>query len=468
MPDPDETQEQIRLLKSQGRVTHIVAPAGDLELSSSALVRRCISAELDHPVALPDGTVAVFAPDGLPPTLEALQVTVLAVAQVSGEAASRRSSDADRLVAIDSALRDLEARISGDLSFVRSRAEWAAKPAPPAGEDAPPAPRDVDSALADAAPKSTDLAEDSPFSEAEDTTDPLVLHQISTPENTTLLTVEPTEEDCDHAPDAPDAPDAPGEEGQDVLDPPNEMAPDGDTADPLGTNAMAPDEHIEEGQLDPVPDTPDPDLSAALTFLPAGEPAQEMVAPERPDAIAPTTPDLGPERDDANSAAWVDAEKLDSLMSVVERQGQALEAVVARLETLADQPAPRPDMAQANRYFARFATAFAKAVARLEAASDRLEALPDRDSGSALGEGIAAVREELSHLVSALAHRSASDDAADIAQLIALQEVVVRQMAAVLDAQSSGQEPPLSEFLTDLRHTIAEIIAEQKRAAIAS
>ena len=69
----DETAAYVEFLRGRGRITHIVSNAVDAEVSTMALVQRCLASGVDVPVPLPDGTVGIHLPDGLPAALKSLK-----------------------------------------------------------------------------------------------------------------------------------------------------------------------------------------------------------------------------------------------------------------------------------------------------------------------------------------------------------------------------------------------------------
>lgn len=459
MSTPDETEDHIRLLQSQNRITHVVSNAGAEAVSSSALVQRCLSAGLEDPVPLPDGSVAIYAPNGLPKALEALNVSVRSVSATPGSGPSARTSDADRLVAIDAAIRELEARINGDLSLARGNA-------PGTG-----------SAPASETPDETGGAE-VPLS-AEATEEPLVLD--ATEADAAEAVPDPEGGDLPDAPmeptDVPPAQDeieevtSAEEETFDAADlpfvPSAGAAEEGDEAPVMAEEAVempTDDALLDAAEPEPPLEAPADPMDQDISEVPVGVPEPD---PEPSDAAV--TPGADPQAMEALKAQMADradhlAGELKVLAEGLLRQEQSLTDLRAQVDTLAARPAPRPDMTETNKAFARFTTALSHALSRLESVSDQLEGARPGQADTALVDGLATIGKGLSDLAAGGPDRAAPD----LGHVIELQEVMVRQMAAILEGRSLGQDRALSEFLADLRHTIAEVVANQERTTLAS
>ena len=211
------------------------------------------------------------------------------------------------------------------------------------------------------------------------------------------------------------------------------------------------------------------EAAAALPFIPsaqAAEPPDEAATPSvdfAADQVA--EPLVAPGADHVVDAM---AAQIEELTEAIAGQEREITALGAQLAALAERPVPRPDMSEANGHMARFATAFARALERLEAASARLETLSDPQQDTTIVEALEAIGATVSDVAEHVAGGSGRVISPDLERMIALQEVLVRQTATILDARPVGHDFAMSEFLTDLRHTIAELIAEQKRTALAS
>ncbi|MEO0691951.1 MAG: hypothetical protein AAFY90_03635, partial [Pseudomonadota bacterium] len=332
MSATDETQDHIRLLKSQGRITHIVSSIADAPTSSTALVQRCLSAGLDNPVPLPDGTVAVYAPDGPPSTLEALQMTVMAITPASTGGSGNRASDADRLVAIDSALRELEGRINGDLRFVR------AGPAPYAEAEDEITEADgstteaVDLAVAD---ENVGDATSGELSDAaaplEVATDPLVLHPSG----------DLVEDDADasgpsDAIVAIEEKDLGKKSGS--IEPPiiEERADSSGSCDPVGSSGPG---ATEDANTEPLSSD---EAAAELPFIPssqAAKPSDEAPTLSAECAVEELAePLIGRDADEAINAMVA---KIEELTEAIAGQEREITALGTQLAALADRPVPR-------------------------------------------------------------------------------------------------------------------------------
>ncbi|MEO0692209.1 MAG: hypothetical protein AAFY90_04960, partial [Pseudomonadota bacterium] len=211
------------------------------------------------------------------------------------------------------------------------------------------------------------------------------------------------------------------------------------------------------------------EAAAELPFIPSSQavkPSDEAQTLSAECAVEELAePLIGHDADEAINAM---AAKIEELTEAIAGQEREITDLGAQLAALADRPVPRPDMSEANGHMARFATAFARALERLEAASARLETLQDPQQDTAIVEALEAMGAKVSDVVEDAAGGAGQAISPDLGRMIALQEVLVRQTATILDARPVGHDFAMSEFLTDLRHTIAELIAEQKRTALAS
>ena len=126
-------------------------------------------------------------------------------------------------------------------------------------------------------------------------------------------------------------------------------------------------------------------------------------------------------------------------------------------------------MTEANRAVARFATAFAHGLSRLEQVSDRLDAAPQPEPAAEPHPVFAEISAGISNLASALAATPHTRTGGpDLEHLVSLQTVMIRQLSAILDAQRPRAEDAVGEFLADLRHSVAEIAAGHAQSAQAS
>lgn len=536
----EETAAYVEFLLGLGRISHIVTAASGAEVSTMALVQRCLASGAEMPVPLPDGTVAVHLPDGVPAALESLKVSVteLAEREEAQDAAPEEPGQGsmERLDAIDAALRDIEA------SMTSSEETPAAEMAPPEliDEDVdlpnPEHEAEIDEPMsAENAPsESADFAEEGP--PLEDTSEPVeeldssptvddvsepvleddanvVVAQDNTddPEADAAEEVADIQEEAESEAVAPIAFDEVAEDTEEVIVseddaavvPAEEETLDGsDSA--LGPTQVEPSEteenHSEESVAeDPLeipsePVAPGEEPSDQAEQAEEAEPiADSLVQPtevtptdEEPADAAPSieeaTLELTPEQivsDEGGSGAVTEtpthlsdaegyaviADKLDALSDAIAEQSRRLDNIAEKQEALASRPIPRLDTSEINRWFARFTTAFSQALARLE------RVIEENGLGSEVTtapSGLDEIKANLSTVVTLLTEaRSEGSDGAQIAKVIELQEVTMRQVSALMEVGLMGSEPVLSEFLTDLRHTIAELIADQKRLAIA-
>ncbi|MEL6644558.1 MAG: hypothetical protein AAFQ79_11520 [Pseudomonadota bacterium] len=440
----DSAQDHIELLLSQNRITHIITGSGERPLSGAALIQRCLSAGLENPVPLPDGTVAVHMPQGLPDTLAALNLSARAL-HPDGEpaAAPPHVSDRERLAAIDAAIQELEARIGRDLAAVTGHRN---PPVEPAAEPVDEAPGNEGEPALEAGAR-----------DSEPMGDPLLL----------------TAENMGPAPH----PEEPVEDAADNEDGIFELSflPDGSEPAAGESGSAADGSGVDSLESEPVlgecePDEADPtDSGAEMDASDATSVGVDHAgaALQGSEVFAPTEAGLGaPGRDDAVTQL---SERLVALETVMSDQREAFAAMSAAVHEVADRPLPRPDMSEANRAFARFTTAFAHALGRLERVSDGLQSMSEAAETDGVAGGMDGLGAGLSDLAAAIARASERPaQGPDVAHLVSLQTVMIRQLAAILDAQRPKANDAVEEFLADLRHNVAEIVAEETQSARAS
>ena len=144
------------------------------------------------------------------------------------------------------------------------------------------------------------------------------------------------------------------------------------------------------------------------------------------------------------------------LVARIDSFGQTLDAVAAR------QP-PRPDVSDFNRGIARVTTALNHTLRRVE------DSLGEISSGSS--KNGADVAGSLSTGLSALAEAvratqgGHSGTASELAMISSMQETLSHQLAKLLEASQAQRVPVMEEFLLDVRHATAELLAEQARVS---
>lgn len=407
----DSTEDHVALLLRQNKITHIIMGSGERPVTGTALVQRCLSAGIENPLPLPDGTVAVHMPGGVPDALVALELSAYEIdSQPDRPPAPAQQSDHARLAAIDAAIQELEARIGRDLAAVKEQS-----PAMPPPASTPE--RVSEGETPDAASAPLLLTPDETATEAG--LDDANIEPPAVSEETFELSF---------LPDSPAPVDHGNGEAEEVW--PETAAPD-DMSDAPGSVPEATD------IADDAPAAPD-------------GPAESVGAADHAAELAPL------------------ADRLALIEDALAEQALRVTELTASITALADRPTPRPDLSEANRAFARFSTAFAHAISRLERVSDGLEALAPSD-GSGSGSDATGMGEALSELAAAIV--SASDKTSpgpDLGHLVSLQTVMIRQLAAILDAQHPKPSDTVAEFLTDLRHSVAEIVMREAQAVRAS
>lgn len=421
MTTQDATLEYIDFLRQRGSISHIVRASPEASLSTLALTQRCLASGIAFPVPLPDGSVGVNVPGEIPPALSALGVVIEAVG-------------GDPVEVGEGAEESVEETVSD------AAAEAPAPPDPgPAASDVPgeECGREPVEDPDDAAPAGPDApGEDAPFMAEEDVTAP---DMIDMPPDAATLAEDPeiTELTGMAADDAP-ADDLVFDDAPRDFPAPDDMAEDpvpGEEAPPVG-------DAVSQGE----------DTAAA--------PPVDMGAgtPLAPDA----TPDWAQSHLDILSDLSV---RIDTLTSEQAGLAERLSALSEKIEEVATRPVPRPDATEFNLGMARVTVAVAQALRRLDQALDTLGAEPGRpDLGAALATGLSGIADA----VRAVQGTGPAPDPAqqnDLTLIASMQETLSHQLATLIEAQQSAKLPAMEEFLLDLRHATADLLAEQERRA---
>lgn len=119
----DGTHEYIQFLRRRGSITHIVSGQPGGKISTLALTQRCLANGISCPVPLPDGTVGINAPEGVPAALAGPEVSVEPLASTVEpelQEPTKPSLPLARLQAIDAKLGKLETALSEDKQVPKS------------------------------------------------------------------------------------------------------------------------------------------------------------------------------------------------------------------------------------------------------------------------------------------------------------------------------------------------------------
>ena len=428
MSRQDLAEDYIRFLINKGSISHIVKAPPSSSISTLALTQRCLASGIEFPVPMPDGSVAINISGDVPKALAALDLVIEPV----------HPNDLDE----------------GD--FDRTPGEF----------------EDV------VAERGTDT-EDSKDDENVDDGD--IIQDVNQGENPSAErmlgdTHEPSDlpgmgafeeipgEATDEGEDGPAVFVRSGEqdsvdEGEDVsseITDSVEDIPDDAEADTLGVDAAESEQCFEEAVIEsaqPIEDAP-----------------SDMPAFQSDDV---SDDDVSSQAEAINEGV----ERILSKLSAFEARFAALEdgqsGVVGlidsfgeTLDEVASRKIPRPDTSEFNRGVARISTALTQTLRRTDDALNQLATGPK--------EGGSEVAASLSRGLSALADavRATQDPrtsaSPELAMISSMQETLSHQLAKLLEADHSNGVPAVEEFLLDVRHATAELLAEQARAAKAS
>ncbi|MEO0916102.1 MAG: hypothetical protein AAFY31_03845 [Pseudomonadota bacterium] len=451
MPEPDATAKYLEFLLDQGAVSHIVSPQSGATLSTLALTQRCLASGVEFPVPLPDGSVAINLAGEVPKALAALDLTIEAYPS---------SQDA-------------------------------------AGGDTPPEPEDAGMAPEDASPPVDFSAE----SDAQD--------EAQLPETQTMAE-EPVGEILEEAPESDasefasdvstaegfDASDMPSDDGMDSEETVHDQATDvtpaaGEEAEesaPPMFIAASRDQGAENstasGSFGSVSETPD---TSAPVMAPDEPDAATELAPE-PSDDSEAFDDALPEADDTAEGSDVDDQaraesveriaRIEAMLTQLEGRfaametGQAglaerVEAFSGELGEAVSRPLPRPDVNDFNRGMARIMTALSQSIRRIEEALENPAPQQTGDASSGVAASLSTGLTALADAVRA-AHEEQGATSADLAIIASMQKTLSHQLAKLLESNHAQQAPVMEEFLMDIRHATAELLAEQARVAKAS
>jgi hypothetical protein len=165
-------------------------------------------------------------------------------------------------------------------------------------------------------------------------------------------------------------------------------------------------------------------------------------------------------------------EKTERILSVLSELEDRLEAIEVgqtsmekrfdafsdALHSVACRPVPRPDVVEFNRGLARLTTALAQTLRRMEEAVEA-NAHQSVQGESDLARGLATLAEAVKAL-----HECQGGTVSELAVISSMQETQSHQLAKLLESSHTLRASAMDEFLLDVRHATAELIAEQMRA----
>lgn len=212
------------------------------------------------------------------------------------------------------------------------------------------------------------------------------------------------------------------------------------------------------------------------------------------DPVRPT------DRDDSEGERRLDAlaVRLDGLERAIADAASGTEtrhaALVAAVERIATRPAPAPDLTAQHRSFAGFAAALQTTLGRQEAAAQeivlalgtfaaRLEAVearldakgeqppPAEPSAASPSAGLETSLGLLGDRIGALARAIGAGPPAatppEIASIAGRLDHLALLLAGALEEDARGRRASIEETLRDMRMTVAEIVAENRRLHVA-
>lgn len=152
----------------------------------------------------------------------------------------------------------------------------------------------------------------------------------------------------------------------------------------------------------------------------------------------------------------------DQQAGVVEALGSLSSSIVA----MESRQIPRPDATEFNRGMAKMTVAFAHTLRRIEESLETARG-GHEDSPANVSECLADGFGALANAIRGM-HPTYVGAATDLTMIASMQETLSHQLAKLIEATPVPQPPALEEFLMDVRHATAELLAEQARIAQAS
>ena len=418
MTAQNATSEYIEFLCQRGSISHVVSSPPGASISTLALTQRCLASGIEFPVPLPDGTVGINIEGDVPAALAALDLVIEAVPG-AGQVEPR-----DEVEAADGEASEISPE-EGD--FTEADVDAIPEEALLQGHSAVDEEDEVASAESE-----TELASDDAIS-ADSEVEPADGTQGSESDGVPMFMRSGSQASSMAASDGPGGGESLGE----------------CTAEESDAAGISPEIPAQE---DPVEESVSAEADAvdeAFMVMPESEPDAE--------------PEAGPPASDVADRLIALEAAVASLSEGQVQLSSRFDAFDASLEDMVSKPVPRPDAVEFNRGMARMTAAFAHLMRRVDIL---LDAMPE--PGATGGENVA---EPLATGLSAIAEAvrasaSAQNPAASELTLIAsMQETLSHQLAKLIEASQSRQPPEMEEFLLDLRHATAELLAEQSRLA---
>lgn len=406
MTSENATAEYIEFLFHRGCISHVVSASPNAPISTLALTQRCLASGIPFPVPLPDGSVGVKVENGIPTALAALDLVIEEVPIGHNEAASE-----------EIAPMQLSPDDPGDnLAAVHDTTQNMAEAPEATEQHLEPADPDLDTTHSQGNP-SEDYADDlHSAAQSDDTfedpelTEPTMF--VRSGARTVVEAVEPTVEQT------------------------------GLTSHETDTSVC---EDVDTGFAD-----------EAIGGI------AETEAVEVDGAPGEVVADIGEADNDQVVELLAGIE--ERVANIVAQQSAIAEQIAAfsvALKDIASRPVPRPDTSEFNRGMAKMTAAFAHTLRRIEYNGEVMQAAQDKggaDIAACLADGFGSLAEAIR--VGSPASVGASTE---LTMIATMQETLSHQLATLIEAQPMHQPPALEEFLLDLRHATAELLAEQTR-----
>ncbi|MXQ07932.1 hypothetical protein GQ651_08745 [Alphaproteobacteria bacterium GH1-50] len=436
MSGQDATSEYIEFLRGHDRITHVVSAPPAHAISTLALTQRCLASGIDFPVPLPDGRVAIKVDGDVPRALAALDLVIERLDAGEGHVSDVEDVDDDGVAQDDEPVSELDFEASSD----------------------------------------TDLTPDHEGIETSENHDDATEHMV---EDGVIDGAVPVPDE--DAPAGSEESDAAAEVSDDS--PPMFLRGGGAVPE----DADAPVEGVDEFAF--VVDK-DEDTGSQIDEAQSAENPMDAEASDHAEAVSEDMPNASEvsdgigaadEPDDTNGAARENA-RLDGLaerLEAVERLieggrvaqetvAQQLEALTQMVDTLCSRPLPRPDTSEFNRGMARVTAALAQTMRRLDTvvdkAADQGAGMDAAQVSEALARGFTSLAEAIRGAMGAASSPS-SETRSELSVIASMQETMSHQLAKLIEAQPAHKAPELEEFLLDVRHATAELLAEQARLA---
>ena len=393
------TSDFIEFLLARGCITHVLSAPEGSTLSTLALTQRCLASGIEFPVPLPDGSVAIQVDGDVPVSLSVLDLAIRDVSET-------RAVDAP--VGSDGTEAGVSTEVYADLGD---------------------APEPVSSDMT-----AEPLFDDAPLAEPILNEAPMVKPDIEVSEDT------PAEDDADEVPMFMRSSPEPGMESDtdsecvELSNPPEE----GEWAE------------VDEALPADAPEEVPVEISAIEGTDMPSDVSPDMVATDTGESLVRVLASLGDIED-----------RVSAICAAQSDMSAQIASIAGALEAVSDRPAPRPDTSEFNRGMARLIAVFSQVIRRLDSLGDQVATnakanQPDaaallRDAFSSLADGLGAPS------------TATAGSQSDLAMIASMQETLSHQLAKLIELNQASNPPQMEEFLLDLRHATAELLAEQTR-----